>query len=45
MLIKAKPLKLKNDLVLSVVTTYLQILTNQDLVTAAKQQIDMRTRL
>lgn len=31
--------KTKNDLVLSVVTAYLQILTNQDLVTAANQQI------
>lgn len=33
--------KIKNDLVLNVVTQYLQILTNQDLVTAAKQQIDV----
>ncbi len=31
--------KTKNDLVLNVVTAYLQILTNQDLVTAANQQI------
>lgn len=31
--------KIKNDLVLNVVTNYLQILTNQDLVIAAKQQI------
>lgn len=31
--------KTKNDLLLSVVTAYLQILTNQDLVTAANQQI------
>ncbi|HVS93708.1 MAG TPA: TolC family protein [Mucilaginibacter sp.] len=33
--------KIKNDLLLSVVTDYLQILTNQDLVTAAQQQIDI----
>ena len=33
--------KVKNDLVLNVVTQYLQILTNQDLVTAAQQQIDI----
>ncbi|MBL4677068.1 MAG: TolC family protein [Mucilaginibacter sp.] len=33
--------KIKNDLVLNVVTQYLQILTNQDLVTAAQQQIDV----
>ncbi len=33
--------KIKNDLVLNVVTNYLQILTNQDLVIAAKQQIDI----
>ncbi|TSD62154.1 TolC family protein [Inquilinus sp. KBS0705] len=33
--------KIKNDLVLNVVTQYLQILTNQDLVAAAKQQIDV----
>ncbi|MHB8205839.1 TolC family protein [Mucilaginibacter sp.] len=31
--------KTKNDLLLNVVTAYLQILTNQDLVTAANQQI------
>jgi outer membrane protein len=31
--------KTKNDLILNVVTAYLQILTNQDLVTAANQQI------
>ncbi len=35
--------KVKNDLILNVVTTYLQILVNQDLVTAAKQQIDIAT--
>ncbi|MFD0763583.1 TolC family protein [Mucilaginibacter lutimaris] len=33
--------KVKNDLILNVVTQYLQILTNQDLVTAAQQQIDI----
>lgn len=33
--------KVKNDLVLNVVTTFLAVLTNQDLVTAAKQQIDI----
>jgi len=38
---KSSTAKVKNDLVLNVVTDYLQILTNQDLVTAAKQQIDI----
>ena len=38
---KSSTAKIKNDLVLSVVTDYLQILTNQDLVVAAKQQIDI----
>jgi outer membrane protein len=33
--------KIKNDLVLNVVTQYLLILTNQDLVAAAQQQIDV----
>lgn len=33
--------KVKNDLLLNVVVDYLQILTNQDLVIAAKQQIDI----
>jgi len=33
--------KIKNDLVLNVVISYLQILTNQDLVAAAKQQIEI----
>jgi len=33
--------KVKNDLVLNVIVDYLQILTNQDLVTAAQQQIDI----
>ena len=38
---KTSTAKIKNDLVLNVVTDYLQILTNQDLVTAAQQQIDI----
>lgn len=38
---KSNTAKVKNDLVLSVVTQYLTILTNQDLVTAAKQQVDV----
>jgi outer membrane protein len=38
---KSNTAKLKNDLTLNVVTTYLQILVNQDLVTAANQQIDI----
>jgi outer membrane protein len=38
---KGNTAKIKNDLVLNVVTDYLQILTNQDLVAAAKQQIDI----
>ncbi|HEY4195417.1 MAG TPA: TolC family protein [Mucilaginibacter sp.] len=33
--------KVKNDLLLNVVTDYLTILTDQDLVVAAKQQIDL----
>jgi outer membrane protein len=33
--------KVKNDLLLNVVTDYLAILTDQDLVIAAKQQIDL----
>jgi outer membrane protein len=33
--------KVKNDLILNVVTAYLQILTNQDLVTADKQQVQI----
>ena len=36
---KTNTAKVKNDLVLNVVTDYLTILTNQDLVIAAKQQI------
>lgn len=38
---KSNTAKLRNDLTLNVVTTYLQILVNQDLVTAAKQQVDI----
>lgn len=38
---KGQTAKLKNDLILNVITTYLQILTNQDLVVASKQQIDL----
>jgi len=38
---KSSTAKIKNDLVLNVVTDYLQILTNQDLVAAAKQQIEI----
>jgi len=38
---KSNTAKIKNDLILNVVTDYLQILTNQALVEAAKQQIDI----
>jgi outer membrane protein len=38
---KTSTSKVKNDLILNVVTDYLQILTNQDLVIAANQQIDI----
>lgn len=38
---KTNTAKVKNDLLLNVVTDYLQILTNQDLVIAANQQIDL----
>src|SRR6202008_242554 len=38
---KTSTAKVKNDLVLNVVTDYLTILTDQDLVTAAKQQLDI----
>lgn len=38
---KSNTAKIKNDLVLNVVIQYLAILTNQDLVTAAQQQIDI----
>lgn len=38
---KTSTQKTKNDLILNVVTAYLQILTNQDLVTADKQQVDI----
>lgn len=36
--------KAKNDLVLSVATTYLEALTNQDLLTAAEQQVKLSQR-
>ena len=36
--------KAKNDLVLSVATTYLEALTNQDLLTAAEQQLKLSQR-
>lgn len=38
---KSNTAKIKNDLILNVVTDYLTILTNQDLVVAAQQQIDI----
>lgn len=38
---KSATAKVRNDLILNVVTDYLSILTNQDLVIAAKQQIDI----
>jgi outer membrane protein len=38
---KTNVAKVKNDLILNVVTTYLLVLTNQDLVKAAQQQIDV----
>jgi outer membrane protein len=38
---KTNTSKIKNDLLLNVVTDYLAILTDQDLVVAAKQQIDL----
>lgn len=38
---KTSTSKTKNDLLLNVVTDYLTILTDQDLVVAAKQQIDL----
>ncbi|RYD87510.1 MAG: TolC family protein, partial [Sphingobacteriales bacterium] len=38
---KTNTAKVKNDLILNVVTTYLTVLTNQDLLTAAQQQIDV----
>ncbi|MDB5157361.1 MAG: transporter [Mucilaginibacter sp.] len=42
---KSTTSKIKNELILNVVTDYLQILTNQDLVTAAKQQIDLANQM
>jgi outer membrane protein len=38
---KSSTAKVKNDLVLNVVTTYLSVLSNQDLLTAAIQQVDI----
>lgn len=38
---KSSTRKIQNDLYLTVVTTYLQILSNQDLLTAAQQQLDL----
>jgi outer membrane protein len=38
---KTSTAKVKNDLILNVVTTFLQVLTNQDLVKASQQQIDI----
>lgn len=38
---KSNTAKIKNDLVLNVIVGFLQILTNQDLVTAANQQLDI----
>lgn len=38
---KSNTAKIKNDLVLNVVTTYLSVLSNQDLLTAAIQQVDI----
>jgi outer membrane protein len=40
---KTTTAKVENDLLLNVVTDYLTILTDQDLVIAAKQQIDLAT--
>lgn len=38
---KSNTAKVKNDLVLNVVTTYLSVLSNQDLLTASSQQVDI----
>ncbi len=38
---KSNTAKIKNDLTLNVVTTYLQVLANQDLLKAATQQVDI----
>ncbi|RYE18137.1 MAG: TolC family protein [Sphingobacteriales bacterium] len=38
---KTNTSKVRNDLVLNVVTTYLSVLTNQDLVAASLQQVDI----
>ncbi|HXI01229.1 MAG TPA: TolC family protein [Sphingobacteriaceae bacterium] len=41
---KSNTARIKNDLMLAVVTTYLQILSGQDLVEAAKQQVTLATQ-
>ena len=38
---KSNTQKTKNDLLLSVVTTYLQVLNSRDMLTASKQQLDI----
>ncbi|RCH55557.1 TolC family protein [Mucilaginibacter hurinus] len=38
---KTNTAKVKNDLILNVITTYLSVLNNQDLVVASKQQADI----
>jgi outer membrane protein len=38
---KSNTAKVKNDLILNVVTTFLSVLSNQDLVTASMQQVDI----
>jgi outer membrane protein len=38
---KSNTAKVKNDLILNVVTTYLSVLSNQDLLAAAIQQVDI----
>ncbi|PWG78435.1 TolC family protein [Pararcticibacter amylolyticus] len=38
---KSNTKKIQNDLALTVVTTYLQVLSNQDLLTAAEQQLEL----
>jgi outer membrane protein len=38
---KSSTNKVKNDVLLGVVTTYLQVLTNQDLLKASSQQVDL----
>ena len=38
---KSSTAKVRNDLTLSVITTFLQVLSNQDLLKAAQQQVDI----